>query len=145
MKIDIIAKNYNEFRLSLIANRTRHFIDISGGNFYGREKKRLSHRLLPQTLLATLFAVLPLSAKAIETGAAVPVCDLKHWSGDKAAALSSPGKVVYVDFWASWCGPCAQSMPFLNEIQAQYKSQGLEAPCVRIVVVSNFLKKLNLR
>ncbi|MDB5987189.1 MAG: thiol:disulfide interchange protein DsbE [Nevskia sp.] len=33
------------------------------------------------------------------------------------------GKIVYVDFWASWCGPCAQSFPWLNQMQAKYGKQ----------------------
>lgn len=33
------------------------------------------------------------------------------------------GKIIYVDFWASWCGPCAQSFPWLNEMQAKYGEQ----------------------
>jgi thiol-disulfide isomerase/thioredoxin len=41
------------------------------------------------------------------------------------AALPVPlktytGKILYIDFWASWCGPCAQSFPWLNQIQAKF-------------------------
>jgi thiol-disulfide isomerase/thioredoxin len=35
------------------------------------------------------------------------------------------GSVTYVDFWASWCAPCAESFPWLNTMQARYAQQGL--------------------
>lgn len=33
------------------------------------------------------------------------------------------GKVIYVDFWASWCGPCRKSFPWMNQLQSQYKDE----------------------
>jgi cytochrome c biogenesis protein CcmG/thiol:disulfide interchange protein DsbE len=35
------------------------------------------------------------------------------------------GKVVYLDFWASWCTPCHLSFPWMNDIQQQYGADGL--------------------
>ncbi|NQZ79935.1 MAG: TlpA family protein disulfide reductase [Colwellia sp.] len=38
------------------------------------------------------------------------------------AITEHKGKVIYLDFWASWCGPCRQSFPWLNDMQDKYKN-----------------------
>ncbi|MBS0422881.1 MAG: TlpA family protein disulfide reductase [Proteobacteria bacterium] len=53
-------------------------------------------------------------------------CDLKTLDGKPAAALQElRGKVVYMDFWASWCPPCVKSFPFLNQLEHDMKEQGV--------------------
>jgi thiol-disulfide isomerase/thioredoxin len=42
------------------------------------------------------------------------------------------GKVVYVDFWASWCGPCRKSFPWMNEMQQKYRDQGLAVVAINL-------------
>ena len=42
------------------------------------------------------------------------------------------GKVVYLDFWASWCAPCRQSFPWMNDVQAAYAGQGLVIIAVNV-------------
>ncbi len=43
-----------------------------------------------------------------------------------------PGKVVLVDFWASWCVPCRRSFPWMNEMQARYADNGLVIVAVNL-------------
>lgn len=42
------------------------------------------------------------------------------------------GEVIYLDFWASWCGPCRKSFPWMNKIQNKYKQQGFSVISVNL-------------
>jgi cytochrome c biogenesis protein CcmG/thiol:disulfide interchange protein DsbE len=59
------------------------------------------------------------------------------------------GKLVWVDFWASWCAPCRRSFPWLNDIQARYGKQGLEVIGVNLDdergAADKFLKEVPAR
>jgi thiol-disulfide isomerase/thioredoxin len=42
------------------------------------------------------------------------------------------GRVVYLDFWASWCAPCQQSFPWMNAMQGAYERRGLTVVAVNL-------------
>lgn len=54
----------------------------------------------------------------------------------KLSSYSYKGKLVYLDFWASWCVPCRQSFPFMNEMKNKYEEQGLKIIAVNLDVDS---------
>ena len=64
---------------------------------------------------------------AAEAGSPIPACKVSNIGSTQTEDLQRyKGQVLYVDFWASWCGPCAQSFPFLNEMHEQLKDKGLQ-------------------
>jgi cytochrome c biogenesis protein CcmG/thiol:disulfide interchange protein DsbE len=65
------------------------------------------------------------AAWAVEPGQPAPAFELPGTKGP-LVLQKLKGKVVYLDFWASWCGPCRQSFPWMNEMQAKYGPRGLQ-------------------
>jgi thiol-disulfide isomerase/thioredoxin len=61
----------------------------------------------------------------IRKGAAAPPFKVARYSGGKVSLEELRGKVVMLDFWATWCAPCAAEMPTLTKLAGEYESAGL--------------------
>ncbi len=89
-------------------------------------------------------ALLSINSHATTAGPA-PEFNLPTKEG-KISLANMRGKVVLLDFWASWCGPCRQSFPWMNDMQAKYRNQGFEVIAVNLDqepdAAAEFLEKI---
>ena len=81
-------------------------------------------RTWARALLAAAAIAVAAGASAVGVGEAAPAFVLPTAAGESIALEKLKGRVVYVDFWASWCGPCRRSFPWMNEMQQKYGAQG---------------------
>jgi cytochrome c biogenesis protein CcmG/thiol:disulfide interchange protein DsbE len=84
------------------------------------------------SLALAVAAALAEPAYAIDAGQAAPTFSLPTAKGDAVNLDKLRGKVVYVDFWASWCGPCRRSFPWMAEMQQKYGPKGLVVVAVNV-------------
>jgi cytochrome c biogenesis protein CcmG/thiol:disulfide interchange protein DsbE len=87
-------------------------------------------RRIDLLVLAALSCTAPW-AWAVEVGSPAPELNLPGLGADLNLA-SLRGKVVYLDFWASWCAPCRLSFPFMNDMLAKYQAKGLVVVAVNL-------------
>ncbi|HZW54374.1 MAG TPA: TlpA disulfide reductase family protein, partial [Candidatus Elarobacter sp.] len=76
---------------------------------------------------AAVLASIPLAALAIpQAGKPAPGFTLPSPSGKPVSLDALKGKPVYVNFFASWCGPCNAEAPSIGKLRAQYAKRGLQ-------------------
>jgi thiol-disulfide isomerase/thioredoxin len=122
---------------------------------YQAKLKQLTRALkIDQPIPAELFAFSPppdakeqapaAGGRVDLTGTVAPAFKAVSLDGKAYSLDSLRGKPVLLDFWASWCGPCIQSMPTLEKLRRSYESQGLVVLAVDVgetrETVEKFLK-----
>ncbi len=84
-------------------------------------KKLLCAGLLLSLLALPASASIPDFINGVKIGATLPAHELTYLG----AIPETKGKLVLIDFWATWCAPCREAMPELNRLHAEFAPRGL--------------------
>jgi thiol-disulfide isomerase/thioredoxin len=80
---------------------------------------------------ALILLAMPAAQAALRPGSAAPEFTLEG-RGAKVSLNAFRGKLVYLDFWASWCAPCKRSFPWMNGLQQRYGAAGLQVVAINV-------------
>ncbi len=107
-------------------------------------------------ILLTVLAVIVILAKytstsnsSVENVRPAPQFSLANLDGKNVSLKDFADKVMVVDFWATWCGPCREEIPHLNKLYENYRGKGLVVVGISMdaegpEVVKQFAKELRM-
>ena len=103
-------------------------------------------RPVATALVAIAIALTPLAAHAAAVGDLAPAVSLNGPQGAVSlAAGAAQGEWTYLDFWASWCGPCKESFPVMEDLHKKYGEKGFVILAVNVdenaAAMKDFLKE----
>jgi len=91
-----------------------------------------SSSLLSSLVMSILLSSMAFTVHAKELSGAAPDFTLKSNQGKNIRLQDLRGEVVMLNFWASWCGPCRQEMPLMEDIYKKYKKLGFTILAVNV-------------
>jgi len=83
-------------------------------------------------VLATALLATAWPAAAADGAVPAPQFSLASRAGGEVSLADLRGQVVMINFWASWCGPCRQEFPALDQIYAKYKPMGFTLVAINV-------------
>ncbi|MCW7538588.1 TlpA family protein disulfide reductase [Aquabacterium sp. A7-Y] len=89
-------------------------------------------RTLGRVLTLTLALCTALPATAAGPQSAAPDFTLRSLQGQNLRLQEQRGRVVMINFWATWCGPCREEMPHLNRLYEKYRGSGFTVLAVNV-------------
>ncbi|OGS11580.1 MAG: hypothetical protein A2386_03920 [Elusimicrobia bacterium RIFOXYB1_FULL_48_9] len=102
-----------------------------------------------KTVIAAAITMASLASFAFAENIKAPDFTLLDVNGKKVTLSEARGKVVFIDFWASWCPPCRASIPAVEKLYDKYKGKDVEfyginlegnTPAIRKFIEKNSMK-----
>lgn len=135
-RLEVAYKSMQQISIDFVRNNGKSFVAPSvlaelQGNLDYATMKELYDALAPEVQAEAAGTKKEIDAlEAVMPGKPAPDLINKNPEGKEIKLSDLKGKVVLVDFWATWCGPCVASLPHIQELYNKYHDKGFEVFCV---------------
>lgn len=128
---EAFTKEAAEFKTLLETKKKSDIERIDKGNYDPEFKTALKNSFEQFNQYAVQMYESSAKANALK-GKVSPGFDYENYKGGKTKLSDLKGKYVYVDLWATWCGPCRAEIPFLQKIEEKYHGKNIEFVSISI-------------
>lgn len=122
---ELMTKDEESFKVALAEKKKNDLATLEDKGLSKKLVDAVKPRILQEELMLTQFFNQKLAAAKL-VGTPSPSFDFENHKGGKTSLESLKGKYVYIDVWATWCGPCRAEIPHLKKTEEAYHGKNIE-------------------
>ena len=122
---ELMTKDEESFKVALAEKKKNDLATLEDKGLSQKLVDAIKPRILQEELMLTQFFNQKLTAAKL-VGTPSPSFDFENHKGGKTSLESLKGKYVYIDVWATWCGPCRAEIPHLKKTEEAYHGKNIE-------------------
>jgi thiol-disulfide isomerase/thioredoxin len=126
-------KSKDDFYVAFEAKKKNDFEKLEKGNYDDAFKTQVK-KTMTQDFLGMQMEYRNAQLTKGITGKASKGFEYENHKGGKTKLEDLRGKYVYIDVWATWCGPCRQEIPFLKKVEEKYHGKNIEFVSISVDV-----------
>jgi thiol-disulfide isomerase/thioredoxin len=129
----LLEKEEAVFKAALEKKKSEDLALLEGSGFYDKFVAAYKPKITQDAFMFQQFYTQKALAKKLE-GIASPSFNYENHKGGTTKLEDLKGKYVYIDIWATWCGPCRAEIPFLKKMEGKYHGKNIEFVSISVDV-----------
>lgn len=121
------------FKAALEIKKAEDLAKLEGAGLYDKFVSVYKPKIMQDVLMIQQFYAQKALAKKLE-GITSPTFNFENHKGGTTKLDDFKGKYVYIDVWATWCGPCRAEIPFLKKVEEKYHGKNIEFVSISVDV-----------